>query len=152
MFILFTALEGLATLNVQDTVPDAFSTPSQLDGDLVTLTLLPRSRWQTLLNLDVIQVSIRIRKAQLTNIVIHSNEINRKNLPKPQKKHLFSCPHCLESNLDSLSNQKMKSSPQSPQEGWTRLLLKPKVYFSINLKAIILRVIVSVFLYAADKS
>ena len=28
-----------------------------LDGDIVTLTLLPRSRWQTLLNLDVIQVS-----------------------------------------------------------------------------------------------
>jgi U3 small nucleolar RNA-associated protein 21 len=36
---------------------DVFVTPPQLDGDLVTLTLLPRARWQTLLNLDVIQVS-----------------------------------------------------------------------------------------------
>ena len=32
-----------------------FSTPPQLDGELVTFTLLPRSRWQTLLNLEVIQ-------------------------------------------------------------------------------------------------
>ncbi len=31
-------------------------TPPQLDGELITLTLLPRSRWQTLLNLEVIQV------------------------------------------------------------------------------------------------
>lgn len=34
---------------------DVFLTPPQLEGDLVTLTLLPRSRWQTLLNLEVIQ-------------------------------------------------------------------------------------------------
>ena len=31
------------------------SAPPVLDGDLVTLTLLPRSRWQTLLNLEIIQ-------------------------------------------------------------------------------------------------
>jgi U3 small nucleolar RNA-associated protein 21 len=31
--------------------------PPQIDDELVTLTLLPRSRWQTLLNLEVIQVS-----------------------------------------------------------------------------------------------
>ncbi|KAH7929755.1 Utp21-domain-containing protein [Leucogyrophana mollusca] len=49
------ALEGLSALTVEDTAVDVFSTPPQLDGDLVTLTLLPRSRWQTLLNLEVIQ-------------------------------------------------------------------------------------------------
>jgi len=49
------ALESLAALTVQETPVDVFSTPPQLDGDLVTLTLLPRSRWQTLLNLEVIQ-------------------------------------------------------------------------------------------------
>lgn len=43
---------------MQDTRPDVFSTPPQLDGELVTLTLLPRSRWQTLLNLEVIQVKL----------------------------------------------------------------------------------------------
>jgi U3 small nucleolar RNA-associated protein 21 len=36
---------------------DAYISPDQLEGGLLTLTLLPRSRWQTLLNLDVIRVS-----------------------------------------------------------------------------------------------
>jgi len=49
------SLESLATLPVHDTSIDIFSTPPQLDGELVTLTLLPRSRWQTLLNFEVIQ-------------------------------------------------------------------------------------------------
>ncbi|KAJ7271954.1 Utp21 specific WD40 associated putative domain-containing protein [Mycena haematopus] len=49
------ALDALSALTVQDTPQDPFSTPPQLDGDLITLTLLPRSRWQTLLNLEVIQ-------------------------------------------------------------------------------------------------
>jgi hypothetical protein len=31
-----------------------------LGGEVVTLTHLPRSRWETLLNLDVIQVSFYI--------------------------------------------------------------------------------------------
>ncbi|CAK5277666.1 unnamed protein product [Mycena citricolor] len=49
------ALDSLTALTVADTPEDPFSTPPQLDGDLITLTLLPRSRWQTLLNLEVIQ-------------------------------------------------------------------------------------------------
>ncbi|TFK63228.1 Utp21-domain-containing protein [Pluteus cervinus] len=48
-------LEGLSALSVQGKPADVFSTPPQLEGDLITLTLLPRSRWLTLLNLDVIQ-------------------------------------------------------------------------------------------------
>ncbi|KAI6028634.1 Utp21 specific WD40 associated putative domain-containing protein [Pisolithus orientalis] len=48
-------LEALTALTVEDKPVDIFSTPPQLDGDLVTLTLLPRSRWQTLLNLEVIE-------------------------------------------------------------------------------------------------
>jgi len=47
--------DALSALTAQDTPENPFSTPSQLDGDLITLTLLPRSRWQTLLNLEVIQ-------------------------------------------------------------------------------------------------
>jgi len=35
---------------------DVFASPDQLAGELATLTLLPRSRWQTLLSLEVIQV------------------------------------------------------------------------------------------------
>ncbi|CAA7270921.1 unnamed protein product [Cyclocybe aegerita] len=49
------ALEALSSLQVSETPVDVFSTPPQLDGELITLTLLPRSRWQTLLNLEVIQ-------------------------------------------------------------------------------------------------
>ncbi|KII88291.1 hypothetical protein PLICRDRAFT_54133 [Plicaturopsis crispa FD-325 SS-3] len=49
------ALEALSALTVEEAPADVFSTPPQLDGDLVTLTLLPRSRWQTLLNLEIIQ-------------------------------------------------------------------------------------------------
>lgn len=51
------ALEGLASLTLQKE-SDLFVTPDQLDAELVTLTLLPRSRWQTLLNLETIQVSV----------------------------------------------------------------------------------------------
>ncbi|TEB25911.1 Utp21-domain-containing protein [Coprinellus micaceus] len=48
-------LEALEALKVDEKDVNVFSTPPQLDGDLITLTLLPRSRWQTLLNLEVIQ-------------------------------------------------------------------------------------------------
>lgn len=57
---LSLALEVLTGLTMEDKPVDVFSTPPQLDGDLVTLTLLPRSRWQTLLNLEVIQVRLII--------------------------------------------------------------------------------------------
>ena len=50
------ALEALSSLAIEDKPVDVFNTPTQLDGELVTLTLLPRARWQTLLNLEVIQV------------------------------------------------------------------------------------------------
>jgi len=53
------ALEALQALTVKDTAVDAFATPPQLDGELITLTLLPRARWQALLNLEVIQASGR---------------------------------------------------------------------------------------------
>jgi U3 small nucleolar RNA-associated protein 21 len=37
----------------------AFKSPEQISNDLVTLSLLPNSRWQNLLNLDVIKVRPR---------------------------------------------------------------------------------------------
>lgn len=51
-------LDALSALTTEDKPIDPFATPNQLDGDLITLTLLPRSRWQTLLNLEVIQVCL----------------------------------------------------------------------------------------------
>ena len=54
-FTYFLDLDALSALTVSNAPIDVFSTPPQLDGELITLTLLPRSRWQTLLNLEVIQ-------------------------------------------------------------------------------------------------
>ncbi|KZV81337.1 Utp21-domain-containing protein [Exidia glandulosa HHB12029] len=48
------ALEALANLALNDSNQTVFDSPDQLSGELVTLTLLPRAKWQTLLNLDVI--------------------------------------------------------------------------------------------------
>ena len=48
-------IEGLSELHIGNS-RDVYTTPDQLNSELVTLTLLPRSRWQTLLNLEVIHV------------------------------------------------------------------------------------------------
>ena len=55
LILFYSDLDGLSALTASDAPVDVFSTPPQLDGELITLTLLPRSRWQTLLNLEVIQ-------------------------------------------------------------------------------------------------
>ncbi|KDQ12262.1 hypothetical protein BOTBODRAFT_189275 [Botryobasidium botryosum FD-172 SS1] len=48
-------IEGLSEMQLGDS-RGVYTTPDQLDGELVTLTLLPRSRWQTLLNLETIHL------------------------------------------------------------------------------------------------
>lgn len=48
-------VEAIVALTASDP-QDVYSTPAQLDGELMTLTFLPRSKWQTLLNIEVIQV------------------------------------------------------------------------------------------------
>ena len=49
-------LIGPQSLDSSQRPEDVFASPDQLAGELATLTLLPRSRWQTLLKLEVIQV------------------------------------------------------------------------------------------------
>jgi hypothetical protein len=49
-------LIGPQSLDSWQRPEDVFSSPDQLAEELATLTLLPRSRWQTLLKLEVIQV------------------------------------------------------------------------------------------------
>jgi hypothetical protein len=44
---------------------DIYTTPDQLSEELLTLTLLPRSKWQTLLNLETIKVSLSYRSLTL---------------------------------------------------------------------------------------
>ncbi|CAE6502464.1 unnamed protein product [Rhizoctonia solani] len=48
-------LGELAELSLADTSKRSPGKTEQLEGELVTLTVLPRSKWQTLLNLEVIQ-------------------------------------------------------------------------------------------------
>jgi U3 small nucleolar RNA-associated protein 21 len=72
---------------------DFFSSPPALDGDLVTLTLLPRSRWQTLLNLEVIQVPrlISICVPRLIKPFVQSRN-KPKEPPKPPEQAPFFLP------------------------------------------------------------
>ncbi|KAG8900228.1 hypothetical protein FRC00_013830 [Tulasnella sp. 408] len=48
------SVEAIVALTASDP-QDVYSTPAQLDNELMTLTFLPRSKWQTLLNIEVIQ-------------------------------------------------------------------------------------------------
>jgi hypothetical protein len=54
--IFLIVLEDLSALVVHDRSQDISGPMPDLEGEVVTLTHLPRSRWETLLNLDVIQV------------------------------------------------------------------------------------------------
>jgi U3 small nucleolar RNA-associated protein 21 len=42
---------------------DIYTTPEQLGEELLTLSLMPRSRWQTLLNLDIIRARNKPKEA-----------------------------------------------------------------------------------------
>jgi hypothetical protein len=53
----FSAPEHLSALVVHEQSQDILGSMLNLDEEVITLTHLPRSKWQTLLNLDVIQVS-----------------------------------------------------------------------------------------------
>jgi U3 small nucleolar RNA-associated protein 21 len=91
----FAAFSHLSNLVVYDQPQDVLGSVPDIDGEVVTLTLLPRSRWQTLLNLDVIQVSI----ARLASCFAYSADLNfsaetsQKSLQKPRRRHPFSYPH-----------------------------------------------------------
>ena len=90
---ILVVIEGLAALTTQDAPVDVFSTPPQLDGELVTLTLLPRSRWQTLLNLDVIQVSNISRPFNYKDFDLLLQQRNKpKEPPKAPEKAPFFLP------------------------------------------------------------
>ncbi|KAG8811779.1 hypothetical protein FRC17_002325 [Serendipita sp. 399] len=54
--------DGLTALGVIES-PDVFRIPPEREGELITLSLLPRARWQTLLNLGVIAERNRPKEA-----------------------------------------------------------------------------------------
>ncbi len=73
-----------------DTSP--LSSADQLSEEMMTLSLVPKIRWQTLLHLDLIKVELFSqslpKQANMT-----SNVTNPKNRQKPPKRHHSSCPH-----------------------------------------------------------
>ena len=101
-------MEALNALTLNEE-PDLFVTPEQLDRELVTLTLLPRSRWQTLLNLETIQVcshSVELFVERLTySSLCVSNGTSPKSPPNHQRRrHFFSRPY-LGWNIASMSRK-----------------------------------------------
>jgi U3 small nucleolar RNA-associated protein 21 len=52
---VFSDLEGITAVGEPE-YQDIYTTPDQLAEDMMTLSLVPRSKWQTLLNLDTIRV------------------------------------------------------------------------------------------------
>jgi len=89
-----TALDGLSPLSLQNRPPaDVFSTPPKLEGDLITLTLLPRSRWQTLLKLEVIQVGFNLAFCLASADIMYVQQRNKpKEPPKAPEKAPFFLP------------------------------------------------------------
>lgn len=78
----YPELEELEQIGAPDTT-DVFTTPEQLSEGLLTLSLLPRSRWQTLLNLD----TIRVRPwSSLSLMIDKTDEIQQRNKPKEAPK------------------------------------------------------------------
>lgn len=73
--IPFLALEDLSALVVHDRSQDVSAPVLDLEGEVVTLTHLPRSRWETLLNLDVIQVGFFL----FTFRFVHTHSLNSDN-------------------------------------------------------------------------
>ena len=106
------ALELLSALTVEDQHQNHFTTPQDLDGDLVTLTLLPRSRWQSLLNLEVIQVILIaisvLYRVLIIGIHIISNVTNQKSHRSPQNRLPFSCRPSQASNTDSRYSRRIQ--------------------------------------------
>jgi U3 small nucleolar RNA-associated protein 21 len=76
-----------------DQLQDNSGSMPDLDGEVVTLTHLPRSRWQTLLNLDVIQVNFMpfFCFPHIHSLRMISKETNQKSLQRLQRRHPFSC-------------------------------------------------------------
>jgi hypothetical protein len=97
-------LPDMASLEINSS-EDVFSSPKQLEGDLVTLTLLPRSRWQSLLHLDVIQVRSSSPFGKSSSLIpssYHRRETNRKKLRRLPRRRRFSCQPYLVLNTGSI--------------------------------------------------
>jgi hypothetical protein len=113
---LTKALAGFTPVGAPE-YTDIYTTPDQLTEGLLTLSLMPRSRWQTLLNLETIKVSPQKDPADL------SNGINPRNHPRPRSKHHSSCQLWLVLKRASISLRLPLLKLTSPtRDDWTFLL------------------------------
>jgi len=90
---------GPQSLDSSQRSEDVFASPDQLAGELATLTLLPRSRWQTLLKLEVIQVgnggrrAMSLTQTQFLGPLVRSNGTNQKSPRSRWRRRRSSCQH-----------------------------------------------------------
>lgn len=136
------ALDALTALSLEQQQKDVYTTPDQLSEELVTLTLLPRSKWQTLLNLETITVCftplgwsyIASHLSSYNILPLHygfnSNGTNLKKHLKYPRRLPFSFLPCRASNNDSWSTEivtKAKSPPRSLAERRKRVTVTPVI-------------------------
>lgn len=121
--IVHPDVEAIAALMVNKTT-DVYATPEQLDEQLMTLTLLPRSKWQTLLNLEVIQVRLKPRRAFLADGRFCSNATSRRNRQSHWKAPHSFFRRCQEWSIDSTYRSPPRMKKKAPQ-GYCRRACHP---------------------------
>lgn len=85
-------LEGITAVGEPE-YQDIYTTPDQLAEDMMTLSLVPRSKWQTLLNLDTIRVSHASTNSLtlLTILNCYRCETNRRMHPRRRSRRRSFC-------------------------------------------------------------
>ena len=118
-------------------VEEEFSSPEQIADSLVTLSLLPESRWKNLLSLEAIKVTISfsLLKKQVIRCFISSVLFQqRRNKPKDPPKVKLQAPFFLSSLADAKSSGEVDKIPESrmlessisfdmPSTAWAKKLL-----------------------------
>lgn len=110
-----SALAGITPVGAPE-YTDIYTTPDQLTEGLLTLSLMPRSRWQTLLNLETIKVSgVMLPRSALADA--NSNGISPRSHQRRQRKHRFSCRPLPASRLASTCRPLRHLKRMSPTRG-----------------------------------
>lgn len=91
--------------------PSIIST-EQLGEDLMTLSIVPRSTWQTLINLETIKVCLFFELFPLARLTLNRSGINQRSPLKLRKERLSFCRPWMRKRKPVL----MHNSPRSPQE------------------------------------
>lgn len=133
---LSAALSALAApVRWEDIQP--YTTPDQLSEGLLTLSLMPRSRWQTLLNLETIKVRSLLPRFLQMLISLRSQQRNKpKEAPKAPERAPFFLPTLPGTNqrfdfgteeakaVEEKKNRKLDIGAASVETDFVRRLLK----------------------------